>query len=828
MTLFEVAVAAPLSHTLTYAAPEIGDIPPVAGMRVLVPLGRQLVTGYVLGGAVHEEDEQEYTIRPIVEVLDSHPLFPENLIPFYRWIADYYHHPIGEVIRTALPGGLTIRSGHRIVLTDSGGPEIARFIDEKEKKGQRFESWLRDLLDRGELSPAVFRRICRRSANRRLLKKWQKQGYLVLEPQVIGAATGARYETCVRPTAAEKKCRRILETREQVNAATTKTLDALFTLCDGTEAVARKELTREYRNAASGLRQLADLGLVTMEERRVYRNPFGERYDHFTVPETLTAEQEQVLASILPAVESRSYRPFLLHGITGSGKTEVYLRAAARALELGRSVLVLVPEIALATQLESHFLSRFGEQTAVLHSALSAGERFDQWQRIVSGEALIVIGARSAVFAPLADPGLIVVDEEHESAYKQDGGLRYNGRDLAILRARQAGCPVVLGSATPSVTSYFHARHKKYGLLTMTRRIADRRLPTVEIIDLNRDKTDSSFRFFTKTLLAAIHDNLALGHQTLLFVNRRGYAGFMLCRDCGHIIQCRHCRVSLTHHRGRDALVCHYCGYTARTDITCPQCRSGRIIGLGVGSERIEEEIRRHVPRARVARLDSDTTVNRKEYLRILKAVRQQEVDILVGTQMIAKGLHFPHMTLVGIVWADSGLGIPDFRASERTFQLLAQVTGRAGRGKSPGRVLIQTHQPEHYTIRFAREHDYESLYHREMEQRRQLRYPPCSRLVNIRLSGESEAEVERAAQRTAAFVRILVRERARGKIDILGPAPAPLARIRNRSRFQLLLKSENLPLLHSVCSRILENCAGFCRSNEVRLSLDVDPENMM
>ncbi|RUM38860.1 MAG: primosomal protein N', partial [Desulfobulbus sp.] len=465
-------------------------------------------------------------------------------------------------------------------------------------------------------------------------------------------------------------------------------------LAGGGRPVSKRDLNRIYANAGKILKRPLFQRIFLEEERRIYRDPFGEQPQPMQPPSALTGEQNEVLSRIVPAVEAGTFTRFLLFGVTGCGKTEVYLQAAQKALAMQKSVLVLVPEIALSSQLEAHFYSRFGDTLAVLHSGLSSGQRLDEWQRILSGRAQVVIGARSAVFAPLSDIGLIIVDEEHESSYKQDSGLCYNGRDLAVLRAKFSGCPVILGSATPSLTSFYHADSGRYTLLTMKKRVADQRMPDVEIVNLATVKKSRQDLFFSDQLIHALEDNLAKGRQSLLFVNRRGYAAFLLCRDCGHVIRCRHCRVSMTLHRGAGQLVCHYCGYTLPTNIVCPGCRTGKIVPLGLGSERIENEVAQILPQARIARLDSDTAGSRKEYLALLGRVRSRDIDILVGTQMIAKGLHFPHVTLVGVVWADSGLNMPDYKATERTFSLLSQVTGRAGRGEQSGRVIIRPISP--------------------------------------------------------------------------------------------------------------------------------------
>jgi len=829
MKLYEVAVAAPLYHSLTYGQPENHREILPAGIRVLVPLGNRLVTGYLLGPAAPDPDRTAFQVKAIVDLLDPDPLFPVELLSFFRWIAAYYHYPLGEVIRTALPGGLIVRSGWNVELTDSGRQYLPEALEKVTKKA----AWMDQLLDKGRLLPGTVNRLRRKSAVQRQLKKWQDAGWLEISEVRVQPGVGIKTQMMVSLSAGVKDqlgekpdpdSAALSRLVEPLKKSETRTLRLFLDHCGDRTALPRPELTRRYKGAGKALHGLVDRGLVTLEEQRCYRDPFGNVPPFFARPEALTPEQEEVLRQLIAAVDQQSFQTFLLFGVTGCGKTEVYLQAAARCLALGRTVLVLVPEIALASQVEAHLYSRFGDTLALLHSGLSSGERLDQWQRILRKEASVVIGARSAVFAPLTDLGLIIVDEEHEPAYKQDNGLCYNGRDLAVLRARFADCPVLLGSATPSVTSFYHAQTGKYRLLTMRRRVHDQAMPEVTIVDLGRQKRSRPDLFFSDQLTAALHENMEQRLQSLLFVNRRGFASFMLCRDCGHILQCRNCKVSLTHHLQSNRLICHYCGYSIVPETICPECRSPDVVGLGLGSERIEAEVRQLIPHARVARLDSDTTMDRKKYLVILDKVRNHEIDILVGTQMVAKGLHFPKMTLVGVVWADSGLGMPDYKASERTFQLLAQVTGRAGRGEHPGRVIIQTHQPEHYAVECARCHDYEQLYARETEMRAALGYPPYARLVNIRFSGENEERVTETAKKTARYLRTITQS---GVVDILGPAPAPLSRIKKRFRWQLLVKSSRFSKLHDLCEQLLVQKQELCSAG-VRIGMDIDPENMM
>jgi len=836
MNKYEVAVLAPLQKTLTYSGPAGENTLLQPGQRVLVPLGKRLVTGYILGPAP-EVEKNGFTVKAVREILDPEPVFPASIIPFYRWIADYYHYPIGEVIRTALPGGLSAGSGKRIYLVPEYRTEIEEFC---RKSGGQDSSRMEDFLRKGELSPAAVVKFSRQPRWKSIFSRWEQNGWIrgeeeISRPQfavrtMVQVVLSEALQQVVSDAKGENEeqfcahCKRAFTGLKKSELKTLALLYCLISQGKG-DSLDRPALTRLYAGAGKALTTLAEKNLLLLEEKRVYRDLFGQDHRFYPKPDKLTDEQENVLARIFAALGKHAFHTFLLHGVTGCGKTEVYLQATAKALEQNKNVLVLVPEIALTTQLEAHFYSRFGDRLALLHSGLSTGERHDQWQRVLTGKAMIVIGARSAVFAPIPDLGLIVVDEEHEPAYKQEDGLHYNARDLAVLRGKFSDCPVLLGSATPSVISYHHARAGKYELLRMERRVHDQLLPEVSIVNLTAERSRPDL-FFSDQLAAALWENMENRQQSLLFVNRRGFATFMLCDDCGHIVQCRHCNVSLTLHRGEQRLVCHYCGYSISTRIICPDCGSRELKALGIGSERIEDEVRQVLPHARIARLDSDTASNRKHYLQTLKAVYQHEVDVLIGTQMIAKGLHFPNLTLVGVVWADSGLGIPDFRSSERTFQLLAQVTGRAGRGEHPGRVIIQTYHPEHYSVLHAQQHDYQRFYEQEIDLRRELDYPPFSRLVNVRLSAKDEKLVERCAKEVAAFLR---REKGGSEkdLEVLGPAPAPLVRIRDRIRWQVIIKGVRLPVLHHLCRLLQERYAEIC-SGSVRMTIDVDPESMM
>ena len=850
----EIAVAAPLRQTLTYSVhcgegSDSGDPEVLShiGKRVLVPLGRRRVTGYIL--SVSPEREVDFPVKTIIELLDAIPLFHAGLVDFFRWISDYYHYPIGQVIQTALPGGLTQKSGKRLVRV--AAEECPPFEWPEEKISE--PTWFGTLLKKGALGLGVSRKILADGQQRAIVRNLVDRGMIRIEDFLQQEAVREKQEWCygvVHPypgdlagsfeTGGDGYAQWLVEFHGgKLTLPERKSLYFLNLLGRKQEnlLVPAKDLRKRYRGASTKvLDGLLDRKLVIREQVRVFRNPFGEQYDHVEKPERLSDEQQQVLSEILPALKERTYQPFLLHGVTGCGKTEVYLQSTEEALALGRDVLVLVPEIALATQLEAGFVSRFGDQVVLLHSGLSPGERLDQWFRAATGRARIVIGARSALFAPLKDPGLIVVDEEHDTGFKQDDGFCYQARDLALLRGRYQKSVVILGSATPSITSCYHAQSGKYRLLSMTRRVADRPLPLVHVIDLGHQKVVGAKKLFTEQLKRALIATLERSKQSLLLLNRRGFSTTMLCQTCGTAVECQHCHVSLTYHKQKGALICHYCGFRLRPDLVCEACQSGTLVPVGFGIERVEEELRLLLPKARIERLDSDTASDRRKFLDILKRMRNREIDVLIGTQMIAKGHHFPHVTLVGVVWADGGLSLPDYKAGEKTFQLLSQVTGRAGRGEDPGEVIIQTMHPDHYAITCSRDHRYEELYEQEINIRRIVGFPPFSRMINVRFKGESEFDVRQSAVRTGAFCRKWINDSLKkkkgeagpgGGVRLMGPAPAPIDRLRGKYRWQLLLKGSDAGKLHSLCERIVNDKRDFL-VGKAQLAVDVDPENMM
>ncbi|HEY0481387.1 MAG TPA: primosomal protein N' [Kofleriaceae bacterium] len=824
--MIEVAVPLPVSGRFHYLVPEHLAARVQVGSRVLVRFGGRKVTGVV----VRTDSAPPAGVAPIAvsDVLDDEPALSAELVELCAWIADYYEAPPGEVIRAALPAGSGVAARSVFALTEAGRAAangggaamlpghralLARLVA-RDLPAAGLAAGVRRQLEQLRALGLVEEREQRDTARVRL-----KRERVV---QLAGDAGAARAQVARAP-------RRL----------------AVVELLAGGEAVAVSAIERSLPGAKAAVRELVKLGLATVSERESAITAVAtDDAMAGSVPPALTYEQRIAVDAITAAVQGddapsiaadsvrgpaepegrRGFTPFLLHGVTGSGKTEVYLRVIATALEAGRTALVLVPEISLTPQLAARFRARFGDLVAILHSGLSETARLGEWSRLHRGDARIAVGARSAVFAPLDGLGVIVVDEEHDGSFKQDEGVRYHARDVALVRAQRAGAVCVLGSATPSLESAAHAERGTYRKLTLTQRPTARPMPDVQIIDLKTYMPDGD-AMLSAPLRAAIGETLAAGDQTILFLNRRGFATFVLCRACGHAFRCPHCSVSLTYHRHNDRLACHYCGFAQRVPEGCPGCGAvGTIERKGLGTEKVADAIAAAFPAARVARLDRDVATGAKIEV-VLARVARREVDVLVGTQMVTKGHDFPGVTLVGVLCADTGLNLPDFRASERTFQLLAQVAGRAGRGDKPGRVMIQTYRPRAPAVIAAAAHDYDSFFAAESAARAELGYPPHGRLIAVRIDGADAQEVAAAAERLAQLaIAAARRPEIAGQVEVRGPVPAPLERLRNRTRWQVWLRSADRHALRRVARSLL----GADLAGAVRVGLDVDPISAM
>jgi primosomal protein N' (replication factor Y) len=805
----EVAVALPVYHTFTYSAPETFLTSVAVGKRVLVPFGRRRVTGFIFDQDTHMADKQ---IRPILDVLDEQPLFPSSMVPFFRWIADYYKYPVGEVVKNALPGGLNVYDYALLILTDKG---------REARKDVGLSPDARNVLEQLDAEPCRLKELHKKVGQTipaDLLNNFEQNGWIEKSWELKAANTKARLERVVRLADKNPSAPEMSEPRQKILA-----------MLEAEGEVPVKKLKEAVPRASGLIKSLESAGYLIVDHKRVFRDPLGESIEPDRAP-VLNREQDQVVSRLCASLD-QGYRPFLLNGVTGSGKTEVYLRVANEVLKRGRRVLVLVPEIALITQMERSFRARFGECVCVLHSALSAGERYDQWTRIMQGEAAIGIGARSAIFAPFDNLGVIIVDEEHDSSYKQEGMLRYNARDLAVVRAKQNECIVLLGSATPSIQSYYNVVTQKFTELTLENRVEQRPLPEIRIVDLRQIRDARGMhRHIAPELQLAIKETLERGEQVLLFLNRRGYASFPVCGACGQPMRCKHCDISLTLHQRTNAYRCHYCGYSRAATSSCETCGSSNIKQLGLGTEKLEDMLKSHFRKARIARMDRDTTTRKGSILKLLKGLKHQSIDILVGTQMVAKGHDFPSITLVGIICADLSLSFPDFRAGERTFQLLAQVAGRAGRGDRPGRVILQTYNPEHFCISAARTQDFKSFYQQEIIFRKALNYPPFARMVQLKISGQIPQETANHARLIGDLCQSLKQTDPvpYRSIEIMGPIEASLTRIAGRYRWQILLKGSNTRALHQFINQLMaESTAGFTH-RRVQVAIDVDPVFLM
>jgi len=802
-----VAVPGPLRRLWSYSVPSGLRDACRPGTRVLVPFGGRKVTGVVVDfdSEAREAADPAYTLKPVERVLDEVPALDTDLLELTRWAAEYYGASWGEMIRTALPGQqATLRL--EVALTVAGrealGPGVDAITATDAKAGADEEE--RELLEgaaarRDSVTEAVaavllaagsegrfvalgeIRRRARFELAPDRARALARRGYLAVRQAVDRPGPEAREEAWVvrLPGEAEPGAR---GSRQKA------VLAALDAAPEGLAAAALRETTG---GDAATLRSLERRGLVRVEKRTApLRLPPSLESatipDGTALPRVLTGPQSEALAAVGEALAARRFESFLLFGVTGSGKTEVYLRAIDAALKLGRGALYLVPEIGLTPLLARQMRDRFGPALALFHSGLTEGERQDAWREVREGRVRVVLGARSAVFAPVRDLGLVVVDEEHDTSYKQDEHPRYNGRDLAIVRARGQGAVALLGSATPSVESWSRARTGKHRLLTLPGRVGGAALPRVLRVDMRREFQETGRdEVLSRPLRAALEDRLGKAEQSLVLLNRRGFSTFAMCRACGKPIECRSCSIGLTLHRRENRLRCHYCNASERVPADCPSCGGGPIHFGGTGTERLEETVTSLFPRARVARMDRDTVRGRGVAERLLLRVERGEVDILLGTQMIAKGHDFPNVTLVGVVAGDALLGFPDFRAGERTFQLLAQVAGRSGRRATPGEVIVQAFDPDHHAVRAACEHDYEGFAREELRYRRNLHYPPYSALALLVFRDADFERARDAAGRIAAGMR----SAGRKDVQILGPAPAPLERLRGQWRVQVLIK---------------------------------------
>ncbi|MBC1289739.1 primosomal protein N' [Listeria welshimeri] len=763
------------------------------GMRVSVPFGNRKIQGFVTS---LDETEENPKLKGIDGVMDLAPVLNEELMELGDWLAEDTLSFRVSAYQAMLPAALRAKYEKYFLRLD----------DENEELEQLFEGY--ETLD-WKVAEA-----------RGLLKqigKLVREGSVEVVYQVKNKITNKK----VRVVSCLKSPYQLTEIIEDMpkNAKAQSRVLAFFQAFEGSEILV-SELKKQAGTTDTTIKKLADLNILTIQEKIISRDPYQNHQFEKSESLQLLPDQQTACWKITAATEQET---FLIHGVTGSGKTEIYLQTIEAKLKEGKEAIVLVPEISLTPQMVERFKSRFGSEVAVLHSALSSGEKYDEWRKIERKEARVVVGARSAVFAPLENLGIIIIDEEHEASYKQEDNPRYHARDVAIWRANKYQCPVVLGSATPSLESFARAKKGVYTLIELPSRVNDRAMPEVSVVDMREELRKENRTEFSTELLEKIKDRIAKKEQTVLMLNRRGYSSFVMCRDCGYVVECPNCDISLTYHQSSNQMKCHYCGHEERVPQKCPSCEGEHIRYFGTGTQKVEESLTKLIPEARVIRMDVDTTRTKGAHEKLLKSFRNHEADILLGTQMIAKGLDFPDITLVGVLNADTMLHLPDFRASERTFQLLTQVSGRAGRHERTGEVVVQSYNPEHYSIEFAKKHDFIGFYNHEMQLRKMGSYPPFYYLTMINVSDENEMKAIRTIQEMAQFLR--------GKLGpdtvVLGPVPSTITRIKNKYRYQCIIKYKIEPDLKKELKTLITHYQKD-QQKGLTITIDVQPYVLM
>jgi primosomal protein N' (replication factor Y) (superfamily II helicase) len=770
------------------------------GMRVVVPFGPRNIQGFVTEIKTQSEFKK---LREIIEPMDLVPALNPELLNLGNWLTENTLCFKIFAFQAMLPAALKAKYEKKVKLAPKFTvKDLPLELQEVFKNDSTIE-W-EAALESG-IVPALQREASKGHLEVLYVvkEKLKKKQLKFIRPLLPAAELEA--EMANLPIRSEKQ-------KEVLN---------FFIQHEG--PVEQRQLLKDLSISAATIKALVVKKFLTEEEREVYRDPYEHRTFARTNPLVLTSDQQTAIEPILDSIENQQHEVFLLYGVTGSGKTEIYLQSIQDVIEKGREAIVLVPEIALTPQMVNRFKGRFGDLVAVMHSGLSAGEKYDEWRKIQRKEVMVVVGARSAIFAPFENLGIIIIDEEHETSYKQEEMPRYHARDVAIERAKQNNCPVVLGSATPSLESFARAQKKVYHLLPLPSRMNNQALPSVEIIDMREELRKGNRSMFSSKLYEMLKERIERKEQSVLFLNKRGHSSFVMCRDCGYVMNCPNCDISLTYHRVNEHMKCHYCGYESYVPKNCPECSSEYIRYFGTGTQKVEEELGKIIPEARVIRMDVDTTGRKGSHERLLTDFQNGKADILLGTQMIAKGLDFPNITLVGVLSADTMLHLPDFRSSEKTFQLLTQVSGRAGRHELPGEVIIQTYTPEHYSVELAGTQNYDLFYQHEMVVRKTHHYPPFYYLSLITVSHEQLITVVKETENISSYVRSHVSSEA----VVLGPSASPIPRINNRYRYQCLIKYKREPDLTKMLKRILDQYQKDTKMG-LQVSIDLNPYILM
>lgn len=797
-----IAMPLPLNTPFTYRVPP--ELTPFAeiGRRALIPFGPRMLTGFIVGISRDPGDLAPGRIRDIQDIPDDERVFDRHMLDLAFWVADYYLSSAGEVLKAAMPAGTMVRSRTRVYLDET-------WADSHPQTGNQGEvvAWLR------ENGPSLLRNI------QGALGGWAAQAVRALERKELVRLEREMTAPSARPKT-ERHIRPVPGAEAVLSSRARKQVECLDALRRYPEGIPVAEFAERHGFSRGVLNALSDAGLAEFEQVEVVRRSRMLDQENARTDHPLTPAQEECLRLIEEECGHGSPRPTLLQGVTGSGKTRVYIELVRRALNQGKGAIVLVPEIALTPQTVRFFTSVFPGRVAVLHSAMSPGERFDMWRLIHDGDCDVVIGPRSAVFAPLPAPGVIIVDEEHDHSYKQtDAAPRYHARDVAVVRGKLLGIPVALGSATPSLESWHNALSGKYLLTRLTERVDSKPLPEVTVVDMREERKEGNYSSLSVILREELAACLERGEKSIVLMNRRGFATGIRCRACGFVLSCPDCAAGLVYHASRRLAVCHLCGYEQLVLQHCPSCGSEDMVFTGRGTQRIERELANSFGSGGMIRMDSDTTRSHDSHFRLLEEFRAEDARILLGTQMVGKGLDIPEVTLVGVISADASLSLPDFRAAERTFQLITQVAGRAGRGDVHGKVIVQVLMPDNYAVETACRQDYEAFAARELEVRREVSFPPFSRLILIEFSSENKDSLAVCADETADWLA----EHVPAETEVLGPVEAPIARVRGSFRMHILLRTQRIAAARTLVRHVLETHAG-----PETIIADVDPVDMM
>ncbi|MBT3214744.1 MAG: primosomal protein N' [Deltaproteobacteria bacterium] len=819
--IVEVALNLPLRRSFDYRWPDNLSRAPEAGLQVLVPFGSQKKGGVVVG--VKEKSDFS-RLKSVETLVDEEPLFSAEMLELTKWTSEYYFCAWGETLNSAIPGGLALRL--RTTYTPSSSSSSLPRLD------QLSEAPLSLIRKQDTWTQQEWLKCNPDERDHQILRGWLANENVQTSHLLLGQNAKAKMERWVRLLKVDelkKSAKRRKSKREQI-----------FEILAENPTVCWSDIQSRVNTPSQALKKLKEEGYIDFFEKRVYRRFIEGELPQIEAFQDLNQQQKIAFNVLEDSLEKGAYRTFLLEGVTGSGKTEVYLHAVRAARNLGKSSLVLVPEISLTPQLVNRFRSRFGDLVAVLHSGMDDGERFDEWSRVRNGIATIVIGARSAVFSPLKNLGLIVIDEEHDPSYKQGESPRYHGRDAAIYRGFAADATVLLGSATPSLESANNVKNGKYEILRLTSRIHQVQLPEVKLLDMKTVAGQKGSPYFSSELVEALRSRLLKKEQSIVFLNRRGFAPLVRCSKCESTYTCPNCSLSLVFHQGANQVRCHQCDFVNTLHNSCPDCGTKNAPSIiGTGTEQVEENLKMFFPEARILRMDRDTLHGKHALSKMHERIRKHEVDIVIGTQLVTKGHDFPEVTLVGVIMSDLSLNIPDFRASERTFQLLTQVAGRAGRGNKPGKVLIQTHNPRHHSLLCAKEHNTTQFMELELERRLNLRMPPFHSLTLIVCSSPHEGRAEKMAQAIYERIRTVIANTPRttaqesvenaatgDEIKVIGPIEAPMKKLRNRFRWQLLLKADNVRRLLHLLKHVFESPPSIKRDELVQI--DVDPHHLL